>query len=132
MATETAEVETVDWSQRPGLAFGEAVKRRLEASGMSIKELAERVGCSRGYLHQVLRGDCAPPSEEFVLKVADVFGLGEEETNRWLYYCGRIRVSNFAKLLAQESFLRTLAGATAGLTIHEVKAAAGHMIQRMK
>lgn len=52
--------------------FGEILRRlRLDADG-GLREVARQVGISPGYLSDVEQGKVPPPSEEIIVKIAEV------------------------------------------------------------
>jgi transcriptional regulator with XRE-family HTH domain len=64
--------------------FGRTVRKLRERRAIGLREMAERIGASQGYLSQVERGNYAPPSEEKIVALADAL-----ETNAtWLLALG--------------------------------------------
>ena len=55
--------------------FGQTVRDRRQAQGLSQDELAERVGISRNYLSQIERGVSTNVSWPITKKICDALGL---------------------------------------------------------
>jgi transcriptional regulator with XRE-family HTH domain len=66
--------------------IGERVKQRRKETAISLTELANKVGISKGYLHSIESGDTQNPSAEVLFRIANELGttiadlLGEEQT----------------------------------------------------
>ena len=60
-------------------AFGDRVRERREAEGLSQEELAQEVGLSRNYLSQIERGRATNLSFEVVRRISERLGLPVHE-----------------------------------------------------
>ncbi len=65
-----------------GVSVGEAVRARRGELGLSLAEVAERVGCARSYLSAIETGRRAVPSRGIVAKLEGALGLPEGELRR--------------------------------------------------
>lgn len=59
--------------------FGEYIRQAretllLETKGYSLRQVAARIGIEPAYLSKIERGVFAPPSEEVIVKLADILG----------------------------------------------------------
>jgi transcriptional regulator with XRE-family HTH domain len=67
----------------PGLqTFGSRVKELRKARGMTLEEVAQKVGTHKGYVSGIELGRVRPPSAKFVSKFARVFSIDERELHR--------------------------------------------------
>jgi AcrR family transcriptional regulator len=62
--------------------FGSRVKELRKARGMTLEEVARRVGTHKGYVSGIELRRVRPPSERFVTKFARVFSVDEKELHR--------------------------------------------------
>lgn len=61
------------------MSFGDEIKRLREERDLSIREVAEGMGTSATYIHDVERGRRAPFRKDTLKKAFDVFSLDDEE-----------------------------------------------------
>lgn len=54
------------------MTFGENLRRHRKAAGLSLRELATKLGISPAYLSDIERGNRAPFSGDKLTKVAEV------------------------------------------------------------
>jgi transcriptional regulator with XRE-family HTH domain len=59
--------------------FGQFVRDRRTAKGLSLRKFAELVGVSPTYLSQVEQGNCDPPTAERVRRMAEILGENADE-----------------------------------------------------
>jgi transcriptional regulator with XRE-family HTH domain len=59
--------------------FGQFVRDRRTAKGLSLRKFAELVGVSPTYLSQVEKGNCDPPTAERVRRMAEILGENADE-----------------------------------------------------
>ena len=92
-----------------GLPFGAFVRQRREASGVSLRWMAARLGISPTYLSKVERDQLPPPSERVILSLAALIG---EDGDALLARGGRIASDLKARIIANPQalafFIRTL------------------------
>jgi transcriptional regulator with XRE-family HTH domain len=62
-----------------GQHFGVSLRNRRKEAGMGLRELAAKAGLSFTYLAKIERGELAPPSEEKLVRLAEVLGRSSEE-----------------------------------------------------
>jgi transcriptional regulator with XRE-family HTH domain len=56
----------------PNESFGQLVRRLRKKKGLTLVELAERIGSHKGYVSGIENGKVNPPSPEFVRRLARV------------------------------------------------------------
>ncbi|MBI2849388.1 MAG: helix-turn-helix domain-containing protein [Chloroflexi bacterium] len=61
------------------MIFGERLRQLRKASGMSQRELAEKVEIDFTYLSKIETGRMPPPSEKTILALAEVLGADADE-----------------------------------------------------
>jgi len=67
----------------PGLqSFGSRVKELRKARGMTLEEVARKVGTHKGYVSGIERRRVRPPSEKFVTRFARALSVDERELHR--------------------------------------------------
>jgi transcriptional regulator with XRE-family HTH domain len=59
--------------------FGQLIRDRRTAQGLSLRKFAELVGVSPTYLSQVEQGNCDPPTAERVRRMAEILGENADE-----------------------------------------------------
>jgi len=62
--------------------FGEAIKRLLQARGLSQREFAKRAGLETDYVSKLVNGKIAEPRQDAIAKIAKGLELTTEELNR--------------------------------------------------
>lgn len=67
----------------PSISLTDHLRALLERSGMSVKNLSGRLLASRIFIYQILEGD-RKPSRDMLLRIALVFRLSLDETQRLL------------------------------------------------
>ena len=70
-------------------AFGPAVERLMNETGVTYRALAAKTGLSAGYLNHLVHGNRPVPSTDVVKKLADALGV---EPEHFVEY--RLRVIN--------------------------------------
>jgi transcriptional regulator with XRE-family HTH domain len=58
--------------------FGDQVRKRRKADGLSQEKLAEQAGISRTYLSEIERGEAENISFRVVEKLKEVLGIGDD------------------------------------------------------
>jgi transcriptional regulator with XRE-family HTH domain len=61
------------------MAFGSYIRRKREAAGMPLRELAQRIDISPAYWSRIEREMEKPPKNELMEKAARVLGLDLDE-----------------------------------------------------
>jgi transcriptional regulator with XRE-family HTH domain len=64
--------------------FGKLLKRMRHDRGWTLRQMAEKAGSNFAYLSQLEAG-IAKPSEELVQRMAEAFGLKDEECERLIF-----------------------------------------------
>lgn len=67
--------------------FGQSLKEIRQHKRMSQRKLAEKIGVDFTYISKIENGVQPPPSEETILRIAEVF---EEDKVDWIFLSGRI------------------------------------------
>lgn len=66
-------------SVNPNISLVDHLRAALDQSGMSIKELSQRVMASRVFIYQIFEGD-RKPSRDMLLRMAFVLNLSLDDT----------------------------------------------------
>ena len=72
LVSEVRESERIDHGQLP---LGDLVRRERETWGMTLAQLADRVGHSQAYLGQIERHRSVNPSVRLVVRLAETLGI---------------------------------------------------------
>jgi ribosome-binding protein aMBF1 (putative translation factor) len=72
LVSEVRESERIDHGQ---LLLGDLVRRERETWGMTIAQLADRVGHSKAYLGQIERHRSVNPSVRLIVRLAETLGI---------------------------------------------------------
>jgi len=64
-------------SRKPG--FGDIIREKRLAKGLSLRRFAQLVGVSPTYMSQVEQGNFTPPTAERVRKMAEILGENADE-----------------------------------------------------
>lgn len=67
--------------------FGAFVRRERERRGISLRDMAKRIGVSPTYQSKVERGEFPPPAEDKVKRIAEII---ECNSDRLLALAGRV------------------------------------------
>jgi transcriptional regulator with XRE-family HTH domain len=67
------------------MSFGTLLQKLRKEQGLTLKELSEKVGSSKGYLSGIENEKVNPPSEKFVRKLARILGVDEIEFLKMAY-----------------------------------------------
>ncbi len=59
----------------PPASFGEQVRARRQRAQLSLQDLADRIGCAKGYLSEVENGKRSAPGEDMVKRLEDGLGV---------------------------------------------------------
>ena len=59
--------------------FGKILKEKRMNTGLSLRELAGRIGISPGYLSDLENEKVAPPSEKLIMDMAGILGIEKDE-----------------------------------------------------
>jgi HTH-type transcriptional regulator, competence development regulator len=59
--------------------FGQLIREKRKAKGLSLRKFAALVGVSPTYVSQVEHGNCDPPTAERVRKMAEILGEDADE-----------------------------------------------------
>jgi transcriptional regulator with XRE-family HTH domain len=62
----------------PSGGFGAALRRHRLSAGLTITELARRIGRTQSYVSQLESGALHPPDDDMLSKIARVLGTNEE------------------------------------------------------
>ncbi|WP_304681503.1 helix-turn-helix domain-containing protein [uncultured Clostridium sp.] len=96
------------------MKFGEYIKDKRLEKGISLRELASRVGISPSYMSDIEKGRRNAPNKEKVDKIAEVLFYSEEEINKLYDLAGESKnyiASDLSSYVMESSnikyFLRT-------------------------
>jgi len=70
-------------------SLGEGIRRWRQARGLTINELASRVGCAKSYISLIENGHKGPPSDAMLERFEDALGL---EPGRLVEHAQRARI----------------------------------------
>lgn len=121
----THDANDTDRPTEPALdpaGFGAVVRARRGELGLSLADVAERVGCARSYLSAIETGRRATPSEEIVGRLEGALELPEGELRRraeWARTPAGVRAGVARLRAASESASRTLAELAASGSLDE-------------
>lgn len=91
--------------------FGGLLRRLRQEQGLTLQEVAQRVGSYKGYIWEIERGRVNPPSPKFIRKFASLFRYDQNEMLRVAYL-------DKAPLSIRTQLKRAVrAGSTAAVTI---------------
>ena len=65
--------------------FGDLVKRLRKERGLTLEQVARKIGSHKGYVSGIENGKVNPPSVKFIRKFARIFGHDEKEMVRIAY-----------------------------------------------
>ena len=94
--------------------FGAYVRQEREGREIGLREMAKMIGVSPTYLSKIERDEFAPPAEDKVRKIAEIFGCDIDEL---LALAGRVS-SDLSEIIRERprelaALLRTTKGLTA-------------------
>ena len=94
--------------------FGAYVRQEREGREIGLREMAKMIGVSPTYLSKIERDEFAPPAEDKVRKIAEIFGGDVDEL---LALAGRVS-SDLSEIIRERprelaALLRTTKGLTA-------------------
>jgi len=94
--------------------FGSFIRRKREARGIGLREMAKMIGVSPTYLSKVERDEFPPPAEDKVKAIANII---ERDADELLARAGRVS-SDLSDIIKQHpvqaaALLRTTKGWTA-------------------
>lgn len=110
-------------------SLGRLLKRRREQAGLSLRDLAERAGCTPSYLSQVETGVRGVPSHDMLIRLEEAMGVPAGELTaagdreRGLRAGGDVVRRAFDQARRQDHVLRLLRRALAGDAPHADKVA---------
>ena len=81
--------------------FGARLRELRKRSGMSQRELAQKVKIDFTYLSKIESGRLSPPSEKVITKLAEVLGANKDEL---IVLAGKVP-SDLAKILTNKEIL---------------------------
>jgi transcriptional regulator with XRE-family HTH domain len=73
--------------KQPSLRFGAVLRRHRQGAGLTITQLALRIGRTQSYVSQLESGALHPPDDDMLSKIARVLGTDEE---RLIIEAGRL------------------------------------------
>jgi transcriptional regulator with XRE-family HTH domain len=73
--------------KQPSLRFGAVLRRHRQRAGLTVTELALRIGRTQSYVSQLESGALHPPDDDMLAKIAGVLGTDEE---RLIIEAGRL------------------------------------------
>lgn len=103
-----------DKQQKP---FGQVLRAKRIAEGISLRKFAEMVGVSPTYLSQVEQGNVDPPTAERVRKMAEKLG---ENADEWTALAGRVP-ADLPKIIQSRQEMPALLRSAKGLTAEQLK-----------
>ncbi len=59
--------------------FGQLIREKRQAKGLSLRKFAGKVGMSPTYLSQIEQGNCDPPTAERVQRMAEILNENADE-----------------------------------------------------
>jgi transcriptional regulator with XRE-family HTH domain len=65
--------------EQPSLRFGAVLRRLRQGAGLTITELARRIGRTQSYVSQLESGALHPPDDDMLSKIARVLETDEEK-----------------------------------------------------
>jgi len=89
------------------LSFGAKLRRRRREVGMTLEEVAGRIGCRKGYLSMIETGRRPPPGENIMVQLESVLGYSRGELAEVAYW-------ESASPIVRERVLRRVNGGGGG------------------
>lgn len=103
---------------KPQLSFGQLLRERRIAKGLSLRKFAKLVKISPTYLSQVEQSNIDPPTTERVTRIAELL---EENADEWIALAGRIPDDLPAIIHQQPTKIPELLREANGLTAEQLQ-----------
>ena len=71
--------------------FGEFIAKKRKERGITLRNMAERLGITPPYYSDIEKSRRNPPDMDMLIKIANELGLTEEDRNLMFDYAGRDR-----------------------------------------
>lgn len=98
--------------------FGEVLREKRTAKGISLRKFAELVGVSPTYLSQVEQNNVAPPTADRVKRMAQILG---ENVDEWTALAGRLTEDLPKIIQKQPTHMPELLREASGLTAEQLR-----------
>ena len=102
----------------PSKTFGQVLREKRVAKGLSLRKFAEQVQVSPTYLSQVEQGNADPPTAERVQRMAELLG---ENADAWIALAGRVPADLCAIIRKHSTEMPQLLREAAGLTVEQLR-----------
>jgi transcriptional regulator with XRE-family HTH domain len=99
-------------------SFGEALRERRLAKGLSLRKFAFEVGVSPTYISLVEQGNVDPPTAKRVQRMAELLG---EDPDEWIALAGRMPEDLPEIIWRQPTEIPDLLRAVKGLTADQIR-----------
>jgi len=98
--------------------FGDVLREKRMAKGISLRKFADQVGVSPTYLSQVEQGNIDPPTAERVKKMAEILG---ENADELIALAGRVPEDLPKIIQKQPTQMPELLREASGLTAEQLR-----------
>jgi transcriptional regulator with XRE-family HTH domain len=98
--------------------FGDVLREKRMAKGISLRKFADQVGVSPTYLSQVEQGNIDPPTAERVRKMAEILG---ENADELIALAGRVPEDLPKIIQKQPTQMPELLREASGLTAEQLR-----------
>lgn len=98
--------------------FGDVLREKRMAKGISLRKFADQVGVSPTYLSQVEQGNIDPPTAERVRKMAEILG---ENADELIALAGRVPEDLPKIIQKQPTQIPELLREASGLTAEQLR-----------
>lgn len=98
--------------------FGQVLREKRLAKGISLRKFATMVGVSPTYLSQVEQGNVDPPTAERVRKMAEILG---ENVDEWTARAGRVQDDLPSIIQSRPNSIPELLRTTKSLTPEQIQ-----------
>ena len=96
---------------------GSVIKKARMGNGVGLRDLAEKIGVTPGYLSQVEHGTGSPPTEKTISAIADALG---QESKNLLAAAGHLAPDFVALLRKHPDQMTTLLNAISKYSAEEI------------
>ena len=109
--------------------FGAFIRRKREAKGLGLREMAKLIAVSPTYLSKIERDEFPPPAEDKVTKIAEIIGCDSDEL---LALAGKVS-SDITQIIREHPREMTaLVRGTLGMSEEELRESIQEMVEKMK